>query len=308
MDLGEVARADLGAAAEATFGLEEPGVAGPVETSLGPALFRVNAILSAQETPFEAVRDELLAETAADRAQREIDDMIDDINDRLAGGATLEDLAAETAMELGRVAMRPGVPEAIAGYEAFRDAAAAVESGDFPEVATLEDGGIFALRLDSVEPPRLQDYEEVRASVRDAWQGEKTAELLRAQAETTADALRAGTPASELGLAAQDVDGVLRDGFVAGLPEEAIPAIFEMEPDEVRVLSDPDGAVVIQLFAITPADGTSAEARQLKAAFAGQSAQSISTDLIDAFTRAVEADAGISLDQSTISAVAAQLR
>ncbi len=75
VDLGEVSRQDLGPAADTVFALDEPGVAGPAETSLGPALFRVNAVLAAQETPFEAVRDELVAELSADRAQRQIDDM-----------------------------------------------------------------------------------------------------------------------------------------------------------------------------------------------------------------------------------------
>ncbi len=192
VDLGEVAREDLGAAADAVFALDEPGVAGPAPTSIGPAIFRVNAILAAQKTPFEAVRDELLAEYAADRAKRQIDGMIDDLDDRLAGGATLEDLADETDLELGRVTLRPGVSDPIAGYEAFREAAAAAEEGDFPEVRQLEDGGVFALRLDAVEPPRLQPYEEVRSEVLEAWRQEQTAARLAAQAETDAEALRGG--------------------------------------------------------------------------------------------------------------------
>ncbi|HBN31907.1 MAG TPA: peptidylprolyl isomerase, partial [Rhodobacteraceae bacterium] len=94
VDLGEVSRADLtGAAADAVFLLTEPGVAGPVETDLGPALFQVNAVLEAQNTSFEQVSDELHAEYVADRARRQIDDGIVGIDDLLAGGNTLEEIA-----------------------------------------------------------------------------------------------------------------------------------------------------------------------------------------------------------------------
>jgi peptidyl-prolyl cis-trans isomerase D len=51
VDLGDVARGELGAAAEAVFALDGAGVAGPAPSTLGPALFRVNAILAPARSP-----------------------------------------------------------------------------------------------------------------------------------------------------------------------------------------------------------------------------------------------------------------
>src|SRR5690606_26513793 len=46
INLDEVTRDSFGTAAgDAVFALAEPGLAGPVMTDLGPAIFRVNAIL-----------------------------------------------------------------------------------------------------------------------------------------------------------------------------------------------------------------------------------------------------------------------
>lgn len=307
VDLGEVTRDELGTAGEAVFALDEPGVAGPAESPLGPALYRVNAILAPQETPFEAARDELRSELAADRARRAIDAMIDDVDDRLAAGATLEDVAAETDLQVETIELRPDSEAPIAGYEAFREAAAEAGEGDFPEVRRLEDGGIFALRLDRVEPPRVPPLDEVRAEVVQAWQAAQAADRLRERAQAAALQLEAGAPPDEAGLELTEVEGALRDGFVEGLPGAALTAVFEMEPGEVRVVDAAAGPVVVLLRGIVPADQTTQEPEQVKAAFASQTAQTISTDLLDAFTRAVEADAGISLDQSAINAVHTQL-
>ena len=122
-DMGDVTEAQLGAAGPAVFALEAPGVAGPLETDLGPALFSVNAVIAAQTTTLEEARDELAGEVEMDRARRLIADQSNDLEDRLAGGATLEDMAAETAMELGSIDFTADSDQGIAGYESFREAA-----------------------------------------------------------------------------------------------------------------------------------------------------------------------------------------
>ena len=50
VDLGDVDRAALEGAADTVFGAQVGDVVGPLETGIGPALFRVNAMLSAQVT------------------------------------------------------------------------------------------------------------------------------------------------------------------------------------------------------------------------------------------------------------------
>ena len=117
---------------------------GRCETPLGPALYRVNAILDPTEVPFEEARDDLSVEFAQDAARRSIDAARDEIDDMLAGGATLEELADDTDMELGVIRWdgeQTTTGVGIAAYEEFRTTAATLEEGDFPTLEGLSDGG-----------------------------------------------------------------------------------------------------------------------------------------------------------------------
>ncbi len=120
-DLGDVSQADLGAAGPGVFAVEEPGVVvGPYASNLGPALFRMNAILNAQETTYDEARPDLRAELAGDAARRSIAEQQESFDDLLAGGATLEDLVAETPMELGSIDWSTVSNEGIAAYTEFQ--------------------------------------------------------------------------------------------------------------------------------------------------------------------------------------------
>ena len=307
IDMADVSRDELGDAADAVFALEEPGIAGPAPTALGPALFRVNAILSADETTFEEVRDDLAAEVENDQARRLIDELRPEIEDLLAGGATLEDLAAETELEAGTIRLEPGSTEGPAAYEAFRAEAQAVLEGDFPEVRELEDGGLFALRLDEVRQPELRPLDEVRDEVAEAWRAAQVQSALMEEAEADAVDVKAGASFEAQDLTPGTAEGVTRDGVVEGLPPEAIEAIFEMAPGDALAVPTASGAAVIRLDRIVSADQESAEAQTAKSAFAEQSAATLADDILSAFVRAAEQDAGISLDQSAINAVQTQL-
>ena len=106
--MGDVGPDDLGAAADAVFALTEPGVVGPFASDLGPALFRMNAVLPAQETTFEEAKVTLTGEAQLDAARRAIGDKLEAIDDALAGGATLEEVQAEQGMQLVTFDYVPG--------------------------------------------------------------------------------------------------------------------------------------------------------------------------------------------------------
>jgi peptidyl-prolyl cis-trans isomerase D len=75
IDLGEVAFEDLpAAAAEVIFADTESEIIGPLTSRLGPALYRVNAVLEATETSFEDARGDLREELADEAARRQIAD------------------------------------------------------------------------------------------------------------------------------------------------------------------------------------------------------------------------------------------
>jgi len=303
VDLGDVTEAGLGDAGEAVFALDAPGIVGPVSDGSRWAIFRMNAIFPATTTAFEDVADELREEIAAERARRIILDEIQPVDDLLAGGATLEDLAGETPMELSTIDWRPGVAEGLAGYEAIRAAAAAVEDGDFPEVIELDDGGIAALRLDEVRPPELQPLAEIEPQVAEAW---RTAERGFAKAARAAEIVAAIEAGREM--AAFDLDlnwdrGLTRNSFVEGTPQAFLPTIFEMEPDETRVIEGPGLAIVARLEEIRAPDPEDPETATIRTAVEQQAAKALSNDLLLGFMNAARDAAGVEIDQAAINAV-----
>ncbi len=309
VDLGDMTREALGDSGEAVFALAEPGIVGPVPTTLGPAIFRVNAILAARYTPFEQVEQELRAELGLEAARRMIGDMMGELDDLLAGGARLEELAREVpGMELVNLDWTPASAGGIAGYEAFQDRAAAAGEGDFPELELLADGGLFALRVDRLEPARLQSLDEVREQVSAAVRAEAALEALSAQARGLIERITGqGQSLEGLGIAERVETGLTRAEPVADAPPALLERVFEMEPGAWEVVPDGEqGVILVRLNRIIPADASTDEARQAKAGFSERVAQEIGLDLEAAFIRAVQERAGIRLDQAVINAVESQ--
>ena len=308
IDLGDVLASDLGAAAKTVFGADALSVVGPVNTSLGPALFRINAVLPAQETSLEDARDLLQDELALDRAARIIADQIEFLENELAGGATLEDIAAASDMELGTLNWFPGVDEGPAAYAAFQDTASAVKDGDFPEIASLDDGGIFALRLDGVIEPRLQPLADVTDGVTRAWELKQTTVALDELAERLSPQIAAGMDMATLGLTASIEEGIVRGSFLPGAPVGFLDEVFEMEVGEVRVVPGTGAVAMVRLDAVADADRQDPDTARLLAAIGQQIGESYAQDLYAAFAEGILDQTSINLDQGQINGIHAQIQ
>jgi peptidyl-prolyl cis-trans isomerase D len=304
IDLGDVTRDDLGAAADAVFAAAEGAVVGPVESDLGQALYRVVTALDAEETTFEEARDTLAVEIQTDAARRVIADKVEMVDDLLAGGATLEDLVTEAGLTLGtldHVVGQQGTA-AIEGYPAFRAAADAVLADDFPQAIFLEDGGIVALRLDEVVPSAPIAFETARDSVDAAWRAEALAGALAARAVEIKTAIEGGAAIGGFGIVDVTPE-TARDTLVAGTPDTLLPAVFGMSEGAVRIIESGDFIAVVQLDGIQPAARDGDEAEAVRGRIAAQAVQAISADAVAAFTSTLGTEAGITLDQTVINAV-----
>jgi peptidyl-prolyl cis-trans isomerase D len=308
VDLGDIAQADLGAAGEAVFAAEVGSVVGPFPTSLGPAIFRVNGMLDAQNIPFEDVRADLAAELSPDRARRVIEAQASGIDDMLAGGATLEELAADTDMELRTIDWSPEVDAGIAAYPAFRNAASTLVAGDYPALIELDDGGIFAMRLDAELPPRLLPLNEMRDVAVAGWQAEEVSRLLRARAEAIiADYATTGDLAAQ-GLTVIEERNITRDQFIPGTAPGFLTRVFQMAPGDLAVIDGPvEGAgptvLIVRLDAVLPADETDPGVIALRERLTESGRAGLAQDLFQAYVGQLQTQAGVQLDQAAINAV-----
>ena len=308
IDLGDVTEGELGSAGAAVFGLDGPGTTGVADTNLGPAIFRVNAVLAALETSFEDARETLQDELALDVARRDLEALMIDLDDALAGGATIEDLGTEFGVAVEALDWTGMSFEGIAAYDEFARAATEVGVDDYPAVELLPDGGLFALRLDEVVPPTLQPLDAVREQAIAGWQTAETESQIMARAEAMLDQFAAGETPAALGLTEATETGLMREAQVAGAPPALTQAAFDLEPGTWTVVEDSGGAILLRLDAINEADQDGEAAVAVKSNFADTTAQALSQDLQAAFAAALEIQAGITLDQAMINAVNAQFQ
>jgi peptidyl-prolyl cis-trans isomerase D len=303
IDMGDVEKKDLGPAGNAVFSAETGQIVGPFKTSIGPALFRVNGVLAAQKQSFEEARPTLREELAQGRARRVIEQMRDDIDDMLASGATLEEVAKETDMQLAHVDWTKDSSEGAAGYAAFQEEAAKITTDDFPAVIPLDDGGLLAMRLDEVLPPELQPLDKIRDEVASAWEEDTLTARLVEQAKALAADIEPDTDLSTLGLNPTKETDITRQGFIAGATADFLPTVFQMEAGETHVLPMPGGAEIVRLDAIHAPDDSDPDVSALRNALEQQAASARGQDLFQYYINDVQGRAGLKLDQGAINAV-----
>ena len=304
IDMGDMSKEELGAAGEAVFATAEGQVAGPAESDLGPALYRVVSVLAAEETSFEDARETLAIEIQTDAARRLIADQVESIDDLLAGGATLEDLGKEMGLAVATIDYVPGQQgeAAIEGYPAFREAADAVQEGDFAEAVLLDDGGVVALRLDEIVPAAPIPFDGAKDQVAEDWRKEASTAALAARAAEIKAEVEGGAAIGSFGIVDVTPE-TARSGFVANAPETLVADVFKMAEGEVKVMEAPGFVAVVKLDRILPAATEGEDAEATREALAAQARQAIAQDAFAAFTNALTAEAGISLDQAAINAV-----
>jgi peptidyl-prolyl cis-trans isomerase D len=308
IDMGDVGLEELGTAGEAIFAAAE-GTVLAGESPLGPALFRVNGILEGEEVTFDQARTELAAELQADSARREIADKVEQIDDLLAGGTELQDLATEMGMTYATLDHVPGVQgaEPIEGYTNFRAAADVVKEGDFAEAILLDDGGVVALQFIETVPAAPIPFAEARDAVAEAWRLAKLDEALSARAVEIKSAVEGGAGLGTQGIVDQTPE-IARSGTVPDAPRAVVDAGFAMQPGEVRVVEEGDFIAVLQLNAVMPATEDGPDAEALRAQIAAQVQQALADDTFAAYSNALIGTSEVTLDQAAITAVNTSLQ
>jgi peptidyl-prolyl cis-trans isomerase D len=312
VDMGIVNQSALDAAGAPVFSADAGDVLGPYDSPIGPALFRVNAVLNEQITTFEEARSELRSLLAADRARRVIDAQIENIDDLLAGGATIEDLADETDMKLGQIDWHPALSDRIGGYTAFRQAAEAVTKEDFPQVLQLEDDGIFALRLDEVVEPAIRPLDVVRDQVVRGWRAGATSKALHDHITPKLPALQAASSFEDIGLKPQTALALSRTDTQGDTPPEFIETVFAMQQGEARVIEGTGpfaGRIfVIRLDDIILPDPANQDIIAMRSTVQDQISASLQQDLFQLLANDIRSRVGFTLNQQALNAVHANFQ
>lgn len=292
------------------FAATGPGIVGPVETPLGPSLYRVNAIIAARTTPFEEAKATLLKDLALDRAKKQILDDAPHIEDLVAGGATLEEIASETVMELGHVGLDGTTPEGVPADPAFLAAAGKASVGEEADPIQLADGGIATLRVDSIDPPAVIPLADIRDRVAADWTSDQTAAALQTLADGEVADLKAGTTfadvAKRLDLPIQAAGPLTRGDVVPGTPSELVADIFAAAPGGAVTRRDGDAVILAVLATTTPLDLADPANADVLARLQQQYDEQIRGDMLALYTGALRSAAGVTVNQALVDSTLAR--
>ena len=306
IDLGDATIDTLGDAGQAVFAMDAPGVIGPLTTNLGPALFRMNGILPAQTTTLDDVREQLQSELAIERARRQIAASMTEIDDLLAGGASLKEVAGETDLELGQIDWAEGDSDDIAGYNAFREAAAAVQDGDYAEAKELDDGGIFALEFVETIPPALKPLDAVMSDVISGWETEEIEKRLTELADGLLARLNEGQTMNALGHPVTSEENILRSSTLEGLPFGMVQTVFEMDKGQAKIIDGSGVVYLVRLDDILTPDESDPDLATTRSGLETAIAQALSDDIFTAFNASLQSEAGVSVNSAAVNAVHSQ--
>ena len=298
IDIGYKTKNELGEAGNGLFAAKISEVIGPFDTDLGPSLFRLVDIQEAKTASFDAVKEDLSNELALSEAVKEITNLAQQFDDLLASGASLEELALETQLEFKTIAYFPGaVDSEITKYEGFRDAATTVSTKDFPEIITLSDGSVLALRLDETLEPALKPLDEVYQSVLENWISSKKNELLRNQAELYV------SNGNIKSMKSNKFEEISRDDFSDETPPALLATVFEMNRGEYKIENLDDTIAIIRLVEIEDGISDKPEEAEILKSLEMQINSTLSQDLFRIMVSEIQKSRGIAVDESAINAV-----
>ncbi|HWT09552.1 MAG TPA: peptidyl-prolyl cis-trans isomerase, partial [Roseomonas sp.] len=272
-DLGLLDRASLPIAevAAAAFAAPAGGVTDPVRSPFGWHVMKVDRIEAATRRSLDEVREQLRREVAHDRALDIAYERANRVEDALAGGATLAEVAQRFALPIvaatldanGRDQADAAVslPVADAQRAALLRAIFAARQGDAPRMTEMGDAFV-AIEIRGVVPPALRPFETIEAELRAAFIADARRREGEQRAAALLAAIRAGKTiaeaAGEAGLTVEAFGPFSRDPGQAGtLPPELIAPLFEAKVGDATMVETRDGFAVARLTAIIPFDTTS---------------------------------------------------
>ncbi|MEM8703752.1 MAG: peptidyl-prolyl cis-trans isomerase, partial [Pseudomonadota bacterium] len=296
---------------DTAFSLEEGETSGAVEGRFSTVILNVEELLPESTRPYEEVKDEIIRDLAAEQAEREILDLLDEVEDARAGGALLDEIGERFSLPVETPTAFDQTGKSISGGnvelpEAEGLLAAVFESdvGLENDVLTFGDQGFLWYEVDNVIPERDQSLDEVRDVVIAAWKADQSRSRLSEKAEQIQARLEGGTPletlAGEAELEVKRAENLARNAPSGDFGPEAMTAVFGGPVGTSAVAASADGQqIVFKVAEVAVPDFDAASSAN--AALNQQLSQQISDSLLGQFITDRQNEAGVEVNEVGIS-------
>lgn len=264
-ELGLIERAGLPLPelADPAFAASAGAVTDPVQSPFGWHVLYVAEVEPASEPSFEAVKDELARIVALERAADQIYARANRIEDSIAEGIALTEVARRHELRLIQGTMDAEGRDAAGnpielGPDAGEIITAVFEAriGETSRLTETRGGVFYAVRVASVTPPALRPLAEVEREVRAAWQRAERRRAMEEQAAALVAGTRAGRPLDEAARAAgwtpRRTEPFTRDARGGAFPPQLAAALFALRRGEATMIEVGGGFVVAAVAEIVP--------------------------------------------------------
>ncbi|MCE2510317.1 MAG: SurA N-terminal domain-containing protein [Alphaproteobacteria bacterium] len=300
LSLGSHARDELiSELSEPAFALKKGEISKPIQSSFGWHILRVKEITPGSIPKLEDVREQIVDEITRGQAIDSLYAISTQLEDRLAGGATLEEASKELDLPIVRLEKvssdgktPEGKPaEALPDIDDFLTVAYETAAGEESTMIETKEGGFFILRVDAITPTALRPLEEIREQAVADWQAEERTRKAEALAvkiiEDSSQGKSLRSLAANSGLRVKAIGPLTRDGEESdeNLTAELIDKLFAAKADGVVMAPTDDGYAVAKVKEILEADiGKDTEALENVRT---QVVQSMANDILDQYIAAL---------------------
>lgn len=201
LSLGVVTKNELPAAiANAAFALEKDKVSEPVISPFGFHLMRVTSVEAGSSRSFDDVKAELRQQIAVHKATDGMVKLRQQIDDQIAGGATLDEIAKTQNLSILLAANVDAQGTDVTGkpvaalpkLPAFLTESFEMGPEAEPHIIDATDGGLIVLKVTGIQSAALKPLDEVKPQVVAALTERARADAAAERAKQIADRLRAG--------------------------------------------------------------------------------------------------------------------
>ena len=282
MDLGMVTRSQLAdpAVADAAFKLELNKVSDPVTGKLGTVvLLRVTEIDPGQTPTFDEAKADLEKKLLKERASGAIFDLHDKIEDQLAAGAKLSEIADKLKLnyqvidQVDRTGRKPdGSTVTLPAQTQVLNAVFASDVGVDNDPIDAKDEGVIWYDVLGIVPEQLKPFDQVKDEVAKDWRDEEERTKVAKYAQDLVNSLVGGKTledvAKDLNVEVLTSDPLKRDGMAVYILPAAVEQAFTLP--EGGYGSAPsgigEGRIVFKVDKVTPPQPLDEkEAERLKA-------------------------------------------
>ncbi len=314
IDLGSRSRTELAdpAIAEAAFALEPNKVSEPVTGKLGSiVLLRVTAIEPGKTQTFEEAKADLEKALLKERASSVILDLHDNIEDLLASGATLSEIANKLKLgyqlvdQVDREGRKPdGSAVTLPAQKELLNAVFATDAGVENDPIDAQDDGVIWYEVLGVVPEQLKPFDQVKDEVAKDWRAEEARTKVTKYAQDLVNSLNGGKTlediAKDLNAEVLTSDPLKRQSMTVNVLPASVAQAFALP--EKGYGSGPsgvdEGRIVFQVDKVAPPAPLGAtELERLNK----QIELLMSQDAIEQYSEALENRYGVTINQQALA-------